>query len=412
MKKFIQNSGKVYEDVDKQAIQEWLDSGEEIPWGTYYDRFEKELAKYIGVKHSIFVNSGSSANLLAFATMYHYYGLKPGDEIITVAASFPTTVAPIVQYGCVPVFVDVDLGTYNINIEALRKAAKPTATNRIKGVFIAHTLGNPFDIQAVLDICVEHNLFLIEDACDAFGSLYKGSNTGSFGHMSTTSFYPAHEMSTGGGGAIFTDNDEMYKIAYSLSHWGRACLCPPSKDGICGKRFSQQHGGLPYGFDHKYTFDYFGYNLMSTNMQAALGLAQLARIDKFTWQRCANVDLLMQELDCLRDKIMLPKEQSDSIPSWFGFPILCRTGKERDDLTKYLNENGIGTRFLFAGNIVKQPCFWDTSVPHRIEGSLANTDTIMTRLLWIGCWHGLTVTDIMEEADAVRRFYATYHLYA
>lgn len=398
----IQNSGKVYEDIDKQAIQEWLDSGEEIPWGTYYDRFEKELAKYIGTKYAIFVNSGSSANLIAFATMFVAKKLQPGDEIITLAASFPTTVAPIVQYGCVPVFVDIDIPSYQINIEEMKKALSP----KTKGIFIAHTLGNLFDVDAVKEFCKENNLFLIEDACDAMGSVYKEGMAGSFGDIATTSFYPAHEMTTGGGGAVFTSDPELYKTALSLTRWGKACVCPPNKDGICGSRFTQQHGELPFGYDHKFVFSNFGYNLMSTNMQAALGLAQLSRLDRFTETRHTNFDYLYRLIfsSPLIHKILLPQELPFAYPSWFGFPLLVESGK-RNDLSAFLNKNGVGTRNLFAGNLLKQPLFTDNNVNYRVVGDLRNTDRVMNDLLWVGCWHGLTTKDMQYIYDQLRSFY-------
>lgn len=398
----IQNSGKVYEKVDKDAIQEWLDSGEEIPWGTYYNRFEKELAKYIGTKHALFVNSGSSANLIAFAAVFIDRHLKPGDEIITLAASFPTTVSPIVQYGCVPVFVDIDIPTYQINIKQMKEAL----SEKTKGVFIAHTLGNPFDLKAVEEFCIKHNLFLIEDNCDAFGSEYDGKKTGSFGHMSTTSFYPAHEMSTGGGGAVFTSDLQLYKTAMSLRNWGKHCVCQPNQDGMCGKRYTQSHGDLPYGYDHKYVFSNFGYNLMSTNMQAALGLAQLNRINSFTAVRIRNFFYLWQRLikSPLKDKMVLPVNQVNSEPSWFGFPLLVQSGV-RNELSQFLNKNGVGTRNLFAGNLIRQPMFTENDVKYRVVGDLRNTERVMNDLLWVGCWHGLTLEDMETIYKTLEKFY-------
>jgi CDP-6-deoxy-D-xylo-4-hexulose-3-dehydrase len=409
MRKIITNSGKVYTDVDKQAIQDWLDSGEEIPYGSFYKEFEKKLASYIGVKHAMFVNSGSSANLLAVSAftsplVKDNWRLNKGDEIITVAASFPTTVFPIIQCGCVPVFVDIDIDTLNIDTAKLQAAY----SEKTKGVIVAHTLGNPFDIESVLQFCGEHDLFLIEDNCDAFGSTHKGKHTGSFGHISTTSMYPAHHFTTGGGGAVFTSDDVLYHIMFSMSHWGRACTCQPNQDNICGKRFSQQHGHLPFGYDHKNTYNHIGYNFMSTNIQAALGLAQLERIDVFTMKRRENFIYLYDKLlasDWFKASgIKLMTVAPESNPSYFGFPLIL-PGK-RTELARYLEENGVQTRYLFAGNITCQPCFVGKDAPeYRVAGCLVNTDKVMNDVLWVGCWHGLSTADMDVVYQTLRDFY-------
>lgn len=393
-------TGKVYGEDEKAAIQEWLNSGEEIPYGSYYKEFEKALAEYVGVKHAYFVNSGSSANLVAFAAftspdMHERWQVKAGDEIITLAASFPTTVAPIVQYGCVPVFLDIDIPTYNIRVADLEKAI----TKKTKGVFIAHTLGNPFNIDAVVAFCKKYNLFLIEDTADAFGSLYKGKKCGSFGTVSTTSFYPAHDMSCGGGGAVFTDDPIIGKIIFSMTHWGKKCVCECNQDGVCNNRFGQQHGNLPYGYDHKYVFSNFGYNVMATNIQAALGLVQLAKMNQFTEQRHENFKFLYLKImqSYWVHKVILPQEYPLTNPSWFMFPILCENNHIRDSLAKHLNRNGIATRLLFAGNILKQPCFVNNKGVKFVSiGDLENTDKIMNNLLLVGCWHGLKEADMQD----------------
>lgn len=396
-------TGKVISKEDKQTMIDCINSGEEIAYGTYTEQFEKALAEYIGVKHAYFVNSGSSANLLAFATFTspdtpEIWRTRRGDEVITVAASFPTTIAPIIQYGCVPVFIDIKYPTYNIDVVQLENAL----SDRTKGVFIAHTLGNPFDIDAVKTFCNLHKLWLIEDNCDAFSSLYRGKKTGSFGQISTTSFYAAHEMTTGQGGAVFTDDPILATIIRSMRGWGKACICPPNKDNVCGARFQQQHGALPFGYDHKYVFSNFGYNLGSTNIQAALGLKQLEHMDEFTVIRHRNFKALEDALHGY-PQLGLAYATEGSVPSWFGFPILLDKGIDRYRIINYLTDYGVGTRLLFAGNILCQPCFTRSTVPYRVVGGLEDTTVIMNHGFFIGSWHGLSLGDIEYEISVVKR---------
>lgn len=394
-------TGKIYSDYDKQHILKMLESGEEITYGTWNRRLERRLAEYIGTKFSYYVNSGSSANLLAFAAfaspqMYPEWRISPGDEIITVAAAFPTTVAPIIQYGCIPVFVDID-ETYNIDIESMYKALSP----KTKGVVVAHTLGNPFNVTAVVQFCKDHNLFLIEDNADALGSTWEGQKTGSFGTISTSSFYPAHHMSTAQGGAVFTSYPRIAKILMSLRNWGKDCVCQPNEDGVCGNRYTQQFGDLPEGYDHKYVFSNFGYNLQGTNILAALGCAQLDRIETFTRFRHQNFDSLYSGLCSL--PIGLPISYEKAKPSWFGFPIMLPDTHNRNQCASKLNAIGIGTRNLFAGNITKQPCFKD--VPYRVVGDLNVTDAVMNKMLWVGCWHGLTEYQVEYTIEGIKSLF-------
>lgn len=391
-------SGKVVRPEDIEAMVTCLRT-EEIPHGTYMERFEKKLAEYVGVTDAFMVNSGSSANLLAMSALTSPRlpnPLKPGDEVITVAASFPTTVAPIVQIGCVPVFVDITIPEYNIDVTQLEKAV----SDKTRAVFIAHTLGNPFNIDAVLRFCDKYGLYLIEDNCDAFSSKYNGVRTGIFGDISTASFYPAHHMTTGEGGAVFTDDALLGKIILSMRNWGRDCVCPPNKDNVCGMRFNQQHGNLPFGYDHKFVFSEFGYNLKSTNPQAALGLKQLERLDEFAAIRKRNFKFLMEGLDGLG--LILPKSLPESDPSWFGFPILLPEGTLRKPIVDNINDHGVQTRFLFAGNITKQPMFTNSDKMYKVIGGLPNTDAVMNRMFWIGLWHGLTEEDIAYEIAVVK----------
>ena len=395
-------SGKVYTDADKQIMIDCIQSGQEITYGKYNVQFEQMLQDYIGVSYAYFVNSGSSANLLAlsaFSSPYMYidWRIKPGDEIITLAAGFPTTIAPIIQLGCVPVFVDIELGTYNIKIEDLERAL----SKKTKGVFIAHTLGNPFNIDEVQAFCDRHGLWLIEDNSDALGSEYGNFRTGSFGDISTCSFYPAHHIETGQGGAVFTKYDFIAKILQSMRGWGRECTCKCGQDNSCGKRFSMQHGKLPFGYDHKYVYNHFGYNMQGTNILAALGCSQLARIDEFTKQRHANFTLLENLINDL--PIEMPRSYARARPSWFGFPILVKDSFDRYVIIKKLSQEGVETRTLFAGNILKQPCIVDApDIKYRQIGDLANTNKVMESLFWVGCWHGLNSDDITYIATSLR----------
>jgi len=381
-------SGKVIGATELQYMVEasldgWLTTGR------FNDKFEKELAEFIGIKHLITVNSGSSANLVAFSTLTsHKLGdraIKKGDEVIGVAAGFPTTVNPIIQFGAVPVFVDVDLSTHNIDADLIEAAITP----KTKAIMLAHTLGNPFNVRKVKDICDRHGLWLVEDSCDALGAKYDGKMIGTWGDIATLSFYPAHHMTMGEGGAVFSDNSELMSIAESYRDWGRDCYCKPGCDDTCGKRFGQKLGSLPEGYDHKYTYSHLGYNLKITDMQAACGLAQLKRLPGFIKTRNDNFAYLSEKLSSLSDFIELTLPTENSEPSWFGFPITLKEdcGVDRTDLTKYLDENKIGSRLLFAGNLTKQPYF--EGLEYRVVGSLSNTDITMNQTLWIGLYPGL-----------------------
>lgn len=383
-------AGRVYDEEEvtslvDSALEFWLTSGR------YTKEFEEKLAAYIGVKHCSFVNSGSSANLVAFmaltSPLLEGRAIQRGDEVITVAAGFPTTVAPIVQYGAVPVFVDVTIPKYNIDVDYLEKAVSP----KTKAVILAHTLGNPFPIEDVLDFCKKHSLWLIEDNCDALGSLYtlhgETKKTGSFGDIATSSFYPPHHITTGEGGAVYTDNPLLHKIIRSFRDWGRDCVCASGQDNLCGHRFDGQFGELPKGYDHKYVYSHFGYNLKATDMQAAVGCAQLKKLPNFIARRIENWHSLRDYLTEVEDVLILPMPEKHSCPSWFGFPIMCRNAGQRDKLVRHLEQNKIQTRMLFAGNIVRQPCM--RGVEHRVVGTLNNTDRVMNDLFWLGVYPGL-----------------------
>jgi CDP-6-deoxy-D-xylo-4-hexulose-3-dehydrase len=384
------------------SLDFWLTSGR------YNERFEEAFAACLGRKYALTVNSGSSANLLAVAALCSPQlgerRLKPGDEVITAAAGFPTTVAPLVQYGLVPVFVDTSMPTYNIAAERLRDALSP----RTRAVFTAHTLGNPFDVAAVKALCAERGLWLIEDACDALGSTYaldgREHLCGSFGQIGTFSFYPAHHITMGEGGAVVCDDADLYRILLSLRDWGRDCRCPPGRDNVCGRRYSRQFPMLPAGYDHKYVYSHLGYNLKITDMQAAVGLAQLEKLPEFTAARRRNFRRLHEALQPLSgDCVVLPEATPDAHPSWFGFLLTVHPRFERRALLEHLNAAKIGTRLLFAGNILRQPCF--EGVPHRVAGSLEGTDTIMRRSFWVGVFPGLGDEHIDYTADVLlRRF--------
>ncbi|HRU39416.1 MAG TPA: lipopolysaccharide biosynthesis protein RfbH, partial [Candidatus Goldiibacteriota bacterium] len=352
-----------------------------------------------------FVNSGSSANLLAFmaltSPLLKDRAIKRGDEVITAAAGFPTTVAPIIQYGAVPVFIDVTLPQYNVDVKQLKKAL----SKKTKAVMLAHTLGNPFDVDSVTAFCRNKGLWLIEDNCDSLGSLHKGKLTGTFGDIGTSSFYPPHHMTTGEGGAVYTDNPLLYRILVSMRDWGRDCLCKSGRDNACGHRFDGQYGELPRGYDHKYVYSHFGYNLKATDMQAAIGVAQLEKRPGFIKARRANFAKLKKLLSGLEDKIILPESCPKSEPSWFGFLITLREEGRRDSLVKFLEARNIQTRMLFAGNIIKHPCF-DTMRKNRfgfrVAGGLVNTDRIMRDTFWVGVYPGMTDGMIKYMAKSIR----------
>ena len=373
------------------ALDGWLTTGR------FNDQFELELANFLGVKHLITVNSGSSANLVAFNTLTSPKlgdrAIKPGDEVIGVAAGFPTTVNPILQFGAVPVFVDVELGTYNIDASKIEAAISP----KTKAIMLAHTLGNPFNLDAVVAICKKHNLWLIEDCCDALGSTYKGQMIGNFGDIGTLSFYPAHHITMGEGGAVFTNNAELKTIAESFRDWGRDCYCPPGKDNTCSKRFCWKLGNLPEGYDHKYTYSHLGYNLKITDMQAACGVAQLQRAAEFVQKRKENFEFLKTKLKSCGEFLLLPEATVNSDPSWFGFPITLKENSpvSRLDLLTYLDQNKVGTRLLFAGNLTRQPYMLGRNF--RVVGELTNTDVVMNNTFWIGVQPALT-KDMMQFA--------------
>lgn len=387
------------------ALEFWLTAGR------YVDEFESELGKYLGVRHVSVVNSGSSANLLAFMTltspMLGERQIQRGDEVITVAAGFPTTVAPMIQYGAIPVFVDVTIPQYNIDVQKLEQALSA----KTKAVMIAHTLGNPFDLQAVKDFCDKHNLWLIEDNCDALGSRYviDGNDkfTGSVGDIGTSSFYPPHHMTMGEGGAVYTNNGKLHKIIRSLRDWGRDCVCQSGQDNLCGHRFDGQYGELPKGYDHKYVYSHLGYNLKVTDMQAAVGVAQLKKFPDFVERRRHNFTYMLNKLQDVADKFILPEPCKNSRPSWFGFLLTCREGIDREKVVRYLEEHGIQTRMLFAGNLIKHPCFDQMRASgkgYRVVGKLENTDRIMRDTFWIGVYPGMTdekldyMVNIIKEA--------------
>ena len=373
------------------ALEFWLTSGR------YVKQFETDMAKYLGVKYVSVVNSGSSANLLAFMTLTSPLlgerRIHRGDEVITVAAGFPTTVSPIVNYGAVPVFVDVTIPQYNIDVTKLEAAL----SDRTKAVMIAHTLGNPFDLKAVKDFCDKHNLWLVEDNCDALGSLYtldgEEKFTGSVGDLGTSSFYPPHHMTMGQGGAVYTSNPLLNKIARSMRDWGRDCVCASGEDNHCGHRFDGQYGELPKGYDHKYVYSHFGLNLNITDMQAAVGCAQLKKFPSFVERRRHNFDYLKNGLKDIEDKLILPEPCAGSKPSWFGFLMTCREGIDRKRVVPYIESKGVQTRMLFAGNLIKHPCFnemREKGEGYRVVGGLENTDRIMNDTFWIGVYPGMT----------------------
>ena len=373
------------------ALEFWLTSGR------YVDEFEKGLGKYLGVKYVSVVNSGSSANLLAFmaltSPLLGERRIQRGDEVITVAAGFPTTVSPIVQYGAVPVFVDVTIPQYNIDVTQLEEAL----SEQTKAVMLAHTLGNPFNLKAVKEFCDKHKLWLVEDNCDALGSEYmidgKSRFTGTIGDIGTSSFYPPHHMTMGEGGAVYTNNATLHKIIRSFRDWGRDCVCPSGHDNLCGHRFDGQYGQLPKGYDHKYVYSHFGYNLKITEMQAAIGCAQLGKLPFFTERRRHNFKILKEAFQGAEDAFILPEPCENANPSWFGFPLTCKSGVNREKIVRSIEEKGIQTRMLFAGNLTKHPCFDEmrqSRTGYRVVGDLVNTDRIMNNTFWIGVYPGMT----------------------
>lgn len=395
-------SGKVMGATElKYMVDASLDGW--LTAGRFNRKFEKELSEFIGIKHLITVNSGSSANLVAFATLTSPKlgdrAIKKGDEVIGVAAGFPTTVNPIVQFGAIPVFVDVDLKTHNINADLIEAAITP----KTKAIMLAHTLGNPYNLEKVKGLCDKYNLWLVEDCCDALGAKYNDQHVGTFGDIATCSFYPAHHITMGEGGAVFTNSSELITIAESFRDWGRDCYCDPGCDNTCEKRFEQQLGELPHGYDHKYTYSHLGYNLKISDMQAACGLAQLKRLPEFIKKRNENFAYLKSKLGGLTEFINLPEATKDSEPSWFGFPITLKESVDRVEFTQYLDRYKIGTRLLFAGNLTKQPYFQD--IEYRIVGDLINTDITMNRTLWLGIYPGLGEAQLNFVADKIEEFF-------
>jgi len=391
----IAYASRVY---DKEEMSNLVDSAMEF-WltaGRYTKQFEKEFAEYLGVKYCALVNSGSSANLLAFmaltSPLLKERRVRPGDEVITVAAGFPTTVTPLIQYGAIPVFLDVTIPQYNIDVSRLEDAL----SGKTKAVMIAHTLGNPFDLKAVKDFCMKNNLWLIEDNCDALGTTYTINGeeklTGTIGDIGSSSFYPPHHMTMGEGGAVYTDDLLLHKVVMSMRDWGRDCVCPPGCDNLCGHRFDKQYGELPVGYDHKYVYSHFGYNLKATDMQAAVGCAQLKKFPTFVQRRIANFNRLLSGLKGAEDYLILPEAGADSKPSWFGFLLTCREGINRNKVVTYIEKKGVQTRMLFSGNLIKHPCFDEmraSQTGYRIVGELTNTDRIMRDTFWVGVYPGM-----------------------
>lgn len=400
-------SGKVFDEIEMQHLVDssldfWLTTGR------FADQFQKEFSRFMGVRNAILVNSGSSANLVALSCLTSPLlgdkALKPGDEVITVAAGFPTTVNPIIQNNLIPVFIDVQIPTYNVDVNYLEAALSP----RTRAIMIAHTLGNPFDLEAVTAFARKHDLWLIEDCCDAVGATYKGRRVGTFGALATTSFYPAHHITMGEGGAVLTDTPKLKTLAESFRDWGRDCWCEPGKDNTCGKRFEHQLGDLPYGYDHKYTYSHIGYNLKATDMQAAVGLAQMQKVSGFIETRRSNFSYLHENLQDLQEYLILPQATPNSEPSWFGFPVAVRADAPftRNQLVQFLESRKIATRLLFGGNLVRQPAY--RNLQFRVASPLDNTDFIMNQVFWLGVYPGLTkemlnyMIDVLH--DLVKKF--------
>ena len=402
-------AGRVFDDREMFAVVEsgldfWLTAGR------HADLFEFKFAKYLGVRDARLVNSGSSANLVAVSVLTSpalgARQLKPGDEVITVAAGFPTTVNPIVQNGLVPVFVDVELGTYNVDVAQLEKALGP----RTRAMIFAHTLGNPFDAAAVSAFARKRNLWLIEDCCDALGSTFAGRRAGTFGDMATFSFYPAHHITMGEGGCVATNSPQLTKLIESFRDWGRDCWCPTGKDNTCGKRFDWQLGALPHGYDHKYTYSHLGYNLKVTEMQAAAGVAQLQKLEGFVTARKRNFAYLAERLQPLSDVFLLPQATPGSDPCWFGFPLAVRpeSSLRRDDVLRFLNARKIGTRLLFGGNLLRQPAY--RAIEKRVVGALPNSDFVTENVFWLGVFPGLTEAMLDYVVDSLVDVVRARHL--
>jgi len=387
-------SGKVFNAVELQYL---IDSGLDfwLTTGRFADQFQQDFSHWWGIRNTILVNSGSSANLIALSCLTSPQlgkkALRPGDEVITVAAGFPTTVNPILQNNLIPVFIDVNIPTYNVEVSQLEAAL----SSKTRAIILAHTLGNPFNLDAVTAFAKQHDLWLIEDCCDAAGATYHGRKVGTFGQLATVSFYPAHHITMGEGGAVLTENPKLKTLVESFRDWGRECWCEPGKDDTCGKRFNWQLGDLPHGYDHKYTYSHIGYNLKATDMQAAVGVAQLQKLDEFIRQRRENFAYLLSGLSDLEDLFILPLSTPNSEPSWFGFPLAVRPGAslDRNQIIKLLENKKIATRLLFGGNLVRQPAY--KNVPHRVIGKLENSDFVMNNVFWIGVYPGLT-TEMLD----------------
>jgi CDP-4-dehydro-6-deoxyglucose reductase, E1 len=394
-------SGKVF---DADEVEKLVDASLDfwLTTGRYAKQFEREFARWMGVRHCLLVNSGSSANLVALSALTSPVlgerRLMPGDEVITAAEGFPTTVNPIVQNGLIPVFLDSHIPTYNIDVTLLEQAVSP----RTKAIMIAHTLGNPFNVAAVMEVAKKYNLWVIEDTCDAMGATFKGQKVGTFGDLSTVSFYPAHHMTMGEGGAVLTQNPLLKKLVESFRDWGRDCWCEPGVDNTCGKRYDWQLGELPHGYDHKYTYSHIGYNLKLTDMQAAVGVAQLAKLEGFIEKRRENFAYLLEKLSPLEEFLILPEATPNSEPSWFGFALTVREDApfSRNELVQYLDKRKIGTRLLFGGNLLRQPAYKD--VVHRVVGDTTQTDRVMNGTFWVGIYPGLTLEHLDYIAASIR----------